>query len=899
MRILTQTAESGAAAATGGATPDWTRKSSIDRHVWARLAAQIGQILRERNIHPADARIVLARPAWAAQLRAAWVEAGLPSPLADCVALSTLLRDVGEDTGRGEAGDLAALGQRLSPRMTGLGLTQPPVGLQLAIAEEVAELAVERAQRSLAWAEPPAGATPDADGGWFWVQAGRVLAQLPPARAWAALPQRAAHRAAVVVLVGVETDEDWVLPLAARLRGVGVGAETIQLQLCGPVARRLRALLPIGAAQPKAPDGRAQRVLRQKLHGHRAAGLQTQAQALARLAQQLAQRAPAQRIAIVALDRTLTRQVNALLRRAGAAVCDEIGWPLSTTRAAAALSAWVAAAEPDADSDTWLDALRQPGAAAALNLTDEDIEAVERALRRLRVVRPSGWGAVDAARGVAAALQAAFAPWLSRSSRSPQCWAQALAELAQRLGWTSALGDDPAGQAIMQQIDALRGDPRDLPQLSRSAFLALWRRVLERATFKPPPPAARDAIRIVSLADASLQPWDWCLLAGPSASNLPGSAPLPGRLSSAQRQRLGLRTAQSERDRVTVQLRNLLAISRNVAVFEREGEDDLASSPLIDLLDWGLGGFRQPLPACDPPLLPAQLPGSAPAQAAPTAADALPHKLSASGYAALRNCPYQFFCRAVLRLREAEDLEEGFDKRDYGSALHTILEAFHRSRPLPASQASDLQALDAAAAATLDALPAAAEPFRAIWPRVRDLYLDWLRGWEAQGWRVAETEAEVGVALAELDGQPGGPRLDGRLDRIDHRRGSDDRELLALDYKTQSLAALRERQRQWGEDTQLLFYSLLLRARGAAPERVGAAYLRLIERASDQPQWLQPDDLPAQSDAFLIQLRKDWDALQSGARLPALGEDPECERCEMRGLCRRDWRLPQPAQETK
>ncbi len=899
MRILTQTAESGADAATGGANLDWTRKSTIDRRVWSRLAVQINQILRERNLHPADARVILARPAWAAQLRAAWVEAGLPSPLPDCVALSTLLRDIAEDAGLCAAGDLAALGQKLAPRMTGLGLKQPSVGLQLAIAEEVAALAAERGQLGLASATPETDAAPDADGGWFWAEAGRALGELPAARAWAALPQRVARHAAFVVLVGAETDDTWASPLAARLRGLGVAAEAVQLRLGGPVGRRLAALLPIGEAQPTALDGRARTLLAQRLHWHRASGLQTQAQAVARLAQQLAQQAPAQRIAIVALDRTLTRQVNALLRRAGVAVRDDIGWPLSTTRAAAALAALIAAAEPDADSDAWLDALRQPGAAKALNLSDECVEQAERTLRRQRVARTSGWGEIDAARDIAAQLQAAFAPWLLGASRTPQDWAQALAELTQALGWTRAQADDPAGQAIMQQIDALRGDPRKLPSLSRNAFLAQWRRTLESATFKPPLPAMRDALHIVSLADASLQPWDWCLLAGPSAANLPTSAPLPGRLSSAQRQRLRVRTAQTERDRVTAQLRNLLAMSRRVAVFEREGDEDLAPSPLIDLLDWGCGGVRQPLPAFDAAMLPAQLPGSAPALAAPIAADALPARLTASSYASLRNCPYQFFGRAVLRLREAEDLEESFDKRDYGSKLHTILEVFHRSRPLPATQASDLQALDAAAAATLNALPAAAEPFRAIWPRVRDFYLDWLRGWEAQGWHFAEAEAEASVALAGLDGQSDGPQLDGRLDRIDRRDGADGRELLALDYKTQQSAALRERQRQWGEDTQLLFYSLLLRARGAEPERVGAAYLRLIERASDKPQWLQPDNLPAQSDAFLLQLRKDWDALQSGAALPALGEDPECEHCEMRGLCRRDWRLPQTAQETQ
>lgn len=82
----------------------------------------------------------------------------------------------------------------------------------------------------------------------------------------------------------------------------------------------------------------------------------------------------------------------------------------------------------------------------------------------------------------------------------------------------------------------------------------------------------------------------------------------------------------------------------------------------------------------------------------PTAAACLPHTLSASQLEALRQpCPYRFFARAVLRLDEAEELEAGLDKRDYGTWLHAVLHHFHAARQ-PGDAAAALQ--EAATAVT-------------------------------------------------------------------------------------------------------------------------------------------------------------------------------------------------------
>lgn len=45
-------------------------------------------------------------------------------------------------------------------------------------------------------------------------------------------------------------------------------------------------------------------------------------------------------------------------------------------------------------------------------------------------------------------------------------------------------------------------------------------------------------------------------------------------------------------------------------------------------------------------------------------------RLSASGYDALRICPYRFFALYQLRLRETPELTGDVEKRDFGTWLH-------------------------------------------------------------------------------------------------------------------------------------------------------------------------------------------------------------------------------------
>ena len=145
----------------------------------------------------------------------------------------------------------------------------------------------------------------------------------------------------------------------------------------------------------------------------------------------------------------------------------------------------------------------------------------------------------------------------------------------------------------------------------------------------------------------------------------------------------------------------------------------------------------------------------------------LPRELSASACEALRACPYRFFALNVLRAREADELDEEVEKRDYGTWLHAVLHAFHPGRagtiraPPTTARACTACADEKRAEHGLDAadfLPFGAS-FEAFVPR----YVAWLHARDAAGarWQQGEQRQRMGLPQARA------ARAEGIIDRID------------------------------------------------------------------------------------------------------------------------------------
>ncbi|HEY0200820.1 MAG TPA: PD-(D/E)XK nuclease family protein [Burkholderiaceae bacterium] len=587
-------------------------------------------------------------------------------------------------------------------------------------------------------------------------------------------------------------------------------------------------------------------------------------------------------VALAATDRALTRRIRAMLEAQGAAVRDESGWKLSTTRAAAHVMVLLRACAHHASSDSVLDWLKNTAA-----WQGPALQALERYLRRqgLRDWRP-GIGAQDPALAaltaevdaMRATLQSPrpLGAWLAGLRAALQASGQGLLLAGDRAGQSvaAALRLDVAAQALFEQ--QLAGSSWGGRRLGLAEFTTWVSSTLEAASFVPAHPAQEQVV-ILPLAQMHARAFAAAVLPGCDELRLPAAPEPPGRWSTAQRQALGLPT----RDVLQAEARAAWCHALQTPhcdVLWRQGDgggETLLPSPLVQEL---MQAHSTETATADPRATRAvpAAPSLPPESGAPALALA---RISASAYADLRRCPYRFFALRMLGLAEQDELDAEVDKRDFGLWLHRVLRLFHtRCAALAPDQlagqdeALEQSARDATQESGLS--PEEFLPFAAAWPRVRDGYLHWLaeqaRQQPAPHFEVAEVWREQALGPLTLIGQ---------IDRIDRLPGG---EALVIDYKTEGPEKTRERVRDALEDTQLAFYAALL-----PDDTLHAAYLNVGERDGTRA-FAQPDVLAAR-DALVQGLLDDTERIAAGAPLLALGEGVACEHCAARGLCRKDF----------
>ncbi len=605
-------------------------------------------------------------------------------------------------------------------------------------------------------------------------------------------------------------------------------------------------------------------------------------------------------VALVAVDRLLTRRIRALLG-ARLRVRDETGWKLSTTHAAVQVMALVRACAPRAGSDAVLDALKICPRASAW--CAGDVPLLERELRRqaLRHWQDArlALGAREADAGRLAELVAAVdaARATMQAPRSLAAWLRALAELLRAAGLWDCLRADVAGQEVLRVLDLARPQAvevdapalvhRPLPLTEFSNWVD---EVLEAASFVPPHPPEAEVV-ITPLHQLLGRPFAAVVLPGADAGRLPAAPEPPRPFSNRQRAALGLPTREQlgQAQRAAL-VQALQAPVIDVLWRAQDGGEELQPSPMLQLhwLDLhrqrkgflqpvpGEPGRHQPLLAADP-RAPREVPAAPTQRPLPVGRELPLTELSASGYESLRTCPYQFFALRQLGLAESPEIDVDVDKRDFGNWLHRLLHDFHTGlAELPTVDLAQRRArLDAAADAAARRLALPEDeflPFMALWPALRDGYLDWLAAHEAGGTRFVAGEVDRTVQLGPVT-------LCGRLDRIDRLP---DGRALVLDYKTERQDKTKQRIVAGCEDTQLPFYAALLE-----DDQLAAAYLSVPER--EPARSFAPADLTALRDALVDGILHDMQAIAAGAPLPALGEGAACDWCAVRGLCRKDF----------
>lgn len=605
-------------------------------------------------------------------------------------------------------------------------------------------------------------------------------------------------------------------------------------------------------------------------------------------------------IALIALDRSLVRRIHALLERSGVALADETGWKLSTTRAAARIMGLLRSASPRADTDELLDLLKSLPDTAG-------VDALEAVLRR------RGWSAqqqVDAelldgeARAAWQRGLALIEPLRAGGRASLVQWLGRLREALRRSGLADELATDAAGAQVLAALrctdgagDAAFSAAAGATQLVAAGFLGWVDGVLEQAPFRPPEDTQPEVV-VTPIARASLRPFGAIVCPGADGNHLAGSMQPEPLLGDALATALGLPGAAARREAEQLAFAQL-ARSRRLSLLHRraDGSEPLGASPL--LRRWQLAAAKTGSAlAAAPDLRPRRALRAGPTlRPQPSAPALVPERLSASRYEHLRACPYRFFAVAMLKLDEAEELDDELEKRDAGTWLHAVLQRFHADRALRERDA-DLHRLLAIAADEARRRfgdgPSAADflPYEAWFEGLAPAYVDWSRASEAEGWAVQASELELRAPLG-IGGRP--VLLDSRLDRVDGRRsiGGDEagEHRRLIDYKLKGRKPLQDLVRIPFEDTQLAFYALLLAGAEGWPDGgLEAGYLALDGR--DGVAWVPHRDVAESAQALQAGLAADIGRLRAGAALPALGEGAACEHCAARGLCRRDFWEP-------
>jgi ATP-dependent helicase/nuclease subunit B len=633
-------------------------------------------------------------------------------------------------------------------------------------------------------------------------------------------------------------------------------------------------------------------------------------------------------IAVVALDRLAARRLRALAERDQILMSDEIGWPFSTTVSATAIMRWLEAKREGFYFETLIDLIKSPFIFADLESewTKPRIKAavllIEHAIRRASVVAgllrtreallrlpvQDDNSIFDDALALLDRLIEADRAFTS-ARRNAVAWMVALSESLKTLGLDVGLARDAAGANLLAHLVKAEEDvAASRVNLSISEWMDWLRTQMEEARFRDQ--TIDSPIVMTSLEATRLRRFDAAILIGASAGNLPGKPANTGIFNQSVRRQLGLSTHADTLEIITHDLLGLLNRSDETWISWQSsgGSADEPASPspwvaALLLQAKRAGGFesaKQDLKRSLPetPISTTISSHAAPRPAPVLASGQVPLKISASGYQSLIDCPYQYFSRAVLKLRSPDEVEEEMEKRDFGEFVHDILHRFHQRFAIVTG--IDLVELRDGLIEETEAVFAAAleqnfmaRAWRLQWESAIDTYLAWQIEREQQGWRWHAGEFENGFSLPLENGES--IRLEGRLDRIDQRESAGEMQTAVIDYKAKLARDLQAKLKVVGEDVQLPVYAALAEAAHPDYPVTEASYLSIERDSVKSVPYSEPHSI---GEAHVIRLHAMFEALHNQAPLPAQGVEKVCNFCEARGLCRRDYWLNSVAESS-
>ena len=647
-------------------------------------------------------------------------------------------------------------------------------------------------------------------------------------------------------------------------------------------------------------------------------------------------------IALVAQDRLAARRVRALLTRLGPTlnIRDETGWKLDTTRAAAALNSWLELIRAPKEGPTariLLEFLQNPylNIPACIQKAPEVCIGLVAQLEDILIASQarSGWEtfymAVERANDYKASYEASSNETLLRLLQCIRARHHAWQELElncssayallqqnlQDLGMHERLISDAAGKQVLEAMKAFDLHATDYRSVAirLPEWISLIKSFMEEASYEEVGKEAQGNLSILPLSSIRLRVFDAVVVVGCDEQHLPAFSEPPLFFSDT--------------------LNRLLKTSTRTAQFVQQARDFsqlLNSCSCVDLLWQSKSKSGEPLrPSAWIQRLQAQLPnwgitfsepqwreGQAnPIKQASTTIDrdlSLPLSMSPSAYKALRDCPYKYYVRSVLGLREAKAFEDGQDASLAGQSLHRLLRNFYQSLKTEEQKAGS-KIIDDISVRRLwmqEQLKSQSEKeFKRLiegdgrvlgvlrdWQKQIPSFVDWQLQREAQGWRYHHAEHQVGFDLHFInsDGDDQVIRIEGRADRFDIQLQAPG-QAEVIDYKNQSMSKMKNRAEHLLDDPQLLIYARAVnedpesaRLQGYKVNQAEWVSLKLdLKRNKTLERSLGVDDVSELMPLFDKQLTEDMQKLWSGHVLTAFAPDGVCKYCEARGICRK------------
>ncbi len=611
-----------------------------------------------------------------------------------------------------------------------------------------------------------------------------------------------------------------------------------------------------------------------------------------------------QDIAVVTQDRKLARRLRALLERKGINVYDYVGWALSTTSSAAALFLLIPPAETGFPPRTLLNLIRSPY--CRYNYTLETLQKCVGEIHRLmnstsKVLETftelqrfilSHQKTSRQLRTITAHINDTLQPLQALCRQTQQQplsnFFITLNHTTQALGMHTSLLQDVAGKKLSQEIDAMH-DIAD--QETIMGDWQLWRswlmHRLEKQDFTPPNPGS--GIRLYNFNQSPLVASEALIIAALDKRHVQPTAGIA--LNDFSREQLGIKTRKFYSELITLRFQRLIQRARKVLLTCQVSENGQTLIPApwpeelqnFHQLTYGRTLevnfsadtlYNETAALISKPSIMQQPQPNAPR-------NLWPSKISASAYKSAVACPYQFFARYCLAIRESTEPATYDARTVYGRHLHTCIAALHQKNPQlpgPMDKPWDEKHLNyakklVAEIVTAHFSDAAAKHYAAMWDMRQaqaalERYVEWL----VEKKFIRETfrmEQEIEQAINEKF------TIYGRLDcMVEDTQGQKH----ILDYKSGKLPS--KNKIASGEDVQIGLYALL------SDDIESVSYCEIANTQIKVSNY-KDENLQTLRKQHMERLLNWFDDYHSEAPLPAWATDKVCRYCNYSGICRR------------